>query len=100
MGKVKTKLIICHFYYAGLLYCLSWFQTFIIILKVIVFSLKQCYTKQGLELTRVTVIDSEMKVIYDTFVKPESKVVDYNTRWVCLPQLDSVRVVSDIEFNR
>lgn len=40
----------------------------------------QCYTKQGLELTRVTVIDSEMKVIYDTFVKPESKVVDYNTR--------------------
>lgn len=42
--------------------------------------LNQCYTKQGLELTRVTVIDSEMKVVYDTFVKPESKVVDYNTR--------------------
>uniref|UniRef100_A0A665WRH7 Exonuclease domain-containing protein n=1 Tax=Echeneis naucrates TaxID=173247 RepID=A0A665WRH7_ECHNA len=40
-----------------------------------------CYTKQGLELTRVTVIDSDMKVIYDTFVKPESKVVDYNTRF-------------------
>ncbi len=40
----------------------------------------QCYTKQGLELTRVTVIDSEMKVVYDTFVKPYSKVVDYNTR--------------------
>lgn len=44
--------------------------------------LKQCYTRQGLDLTRVTVIDSEMKVIYDTFVKPESKVVDYNTRSV------------------
>lgn len=42
---------------------------------------EMCYTKQGLELTRVTVIDSEMKVIYDTFVKPESKVVDYNTRF-------------------
>ncbi|XP_067369916.1 RNA exonuclease 1 homolog isoform X2 [Channa argus] len=41
----------------------------------------KCYTKQGLELTRVTVIDAEMKVIYDTFVKPESKVVDYNTRF-------------------
>lgn len=40
----------------------------------------QCYTKQGLELTRVTVIDSDLKVIYDTFVKPVSKVVDYNTR--------------------
>ncbi|GLD49799.1 RNA exonuclease 1 homolog isoform X1 [Lates japonicus] len=42
---------------------------------------EMCYTKQGLELTRVTVIDSEMKVIYDTFVKPKSKVVDYNTRF-------------------
>lgn len=42
---------------------------------------EMCYTKQGLELTRVTVIDSERKVIYDTFVKPESKVVDYNTRF-------------------
>uniref|UniRef100_A0A3Q2V8K9 REX1, RNA exonuclease 1 homolog n=1 Tax=Haplochromis burtoni TaxID=8153 RepID=A0A3Q2V8K9_HAPBU len=42
---------------------------------------EMCYTKQGLELTRVTVINSEMKVIYDTFVKPESKVVDYNTRF-------------------
>lgn len=40
----------------------------------------QCYTRQGLELTRVTVIDNEMKVVYDTFVKPVSKVVDYNTR--------------------
>lgn len=42
---------------------------------------EMCYTKQGLELTRVTVIDSQLKVIYDTFVKPASKVVDYNTRF-------------------
>lgn len=32
----------------------------------------------------MTVIDADMRVIYDTFVKPVSKVVDYNTRWVCL----------------
>ncbi|CAN9500319.1 unnamed protein product [Ophioblennius macclurei] len=42
---------------------------------------EMCYTKQGLELTRVTVINAELKVIYDTFVKPDSKVVDYNTRF-------------------
>ncbi|KAI4872301.1 hypothetical protein NFI96_027729 [Prochilodus magdalenae] len=42
---------------------------------------EMCYTKQGLELTRVTVINSDLRVVYDTFVKPESKVVDYNTRF-------------------
>ncbi|XP_030365363.1 RNA exonuclease 1 homolog isoform X4 [Strigops habroptila] len=40
---------------------------------------EMCYTKQGLELTRVTVINSDLKVVYDTFVKPDTKVVDYNT---------------------
>uniref|UniRef100_A0A8C8S182 RNA exonuclease 1 homolog n=1 Tax=Pelusios castaneus TaxID=367368 RepID=A0A8C8S182_9SAUR len=42
---------------------------------------EMCYTKQGLELTRVTVINSSLKVVYDTFVKPDSNVVDYNTRF-------------------
>ncbi|KAH1174587.1 RNA exonuclease 1 homolog isoform X1 [Mauremys mutica] len=42
---------------------------------------EMCYTKQGLELTRVTVISSDLKVVYDTFVKPDNKVVDYNTRF-------------------
>uniref|UniRef100_F7FLP1 RNA exonuclease 1 homolog n=1 Tax=Monodelphis domestica TaxID=13616 RepID=F7FLP1_MONDO len=42
---------------------------------------EMCYTKQGLELTRITVINSDLKVVYDTFVKPDNKVVDYNTRF-------------------
>ncbi|XP_050973798.1 RNA exonuclease 1 homolog [Labeo rohita] len=49
---------------------------------------EMCYTKQGLELTRVTVINSDLRVIYDTFVKPASKVVDYNTRFSGVTQDD------------
>lgn len=40
----------------------------------------QCYTTQGLELARVTVVNSSLQVIYDTFVKPDNDVIDYNTR--------------------
>ncbi|XP_034933898.1 RNA exonuclease 1 homolog isoform X2 [Chelonus insularis] len=39
------------------------------------------YTTQGLELTRVTVIDEDCKVIYETLVKPENTIIDYNTRF-------------------
>ncbi|XP_066430594.1 RNA exonuclease 1 homolog isoform X2 [Eleutherodactylus coqui] len=42
---------------------------------------EMCYTKRGLELTRVTVINTQLKVVYDTFVLPDNKIVDYNTRF-------------------
>lgn len=42
---------------------------------------EMCYTTHGLELARVTVVNSCLQVIYDTFVKPEHEIIDYNTRF-------------------
>uniref|UniRef100_A0A9J7YJZ3 Exonuclease domain-containing protein n=1 Tax=Cyprinus carpio carpio TaxID=630221 RepID=A0A9J7YJZ3_CYPCA len=38
-----------------------------------------CYTTQGLELARVTVVNSSLQVVIDSFVKPDNDVVEYNT---------------------
>ncbi|XP_043096877.1 RNA exonuclease 1 homolog [Puntigrus tetrazona] len=40
-----------------------------------------CYTTQGLELARVTVVNSSLQVVFDSFVKPDTDVIDYNTRF-------------------
>ncbi|XP_048850083.1 RNA exonuclease 1 homolog isoform X3 [Brienomyrus brachyistius] len=47
-----------------------------------------CYTSQGLELLRVTLVNSNLQVIYDAFVKPDSEVIDYNTRFSGISEED------------
>ncbi|GIY75100.1 RNA exonuclease 1 homolog [Caerostris darwini] len=42
---------------------------------------EMCYTTAGVELTRISVIDPDLKTVYETFVKPHNKVLDYNTRF-------------------
>ncbi|XP_054895215.1 RNA exonuclease 1 homolog isoform X2 [Poeciliopsis prolifica] len=49
---------------------------------------EMCYTVQGLELSRVTVISSSLQVVYDTFVRPDNEVIDYNTRFSGISEED------------
>ncbi|GFQ86698.1 RNA exonuclease 1 homolog [Trichonephila clavata] len=42
---------------------------------------EMCYTTAGVELTRISVIDPELKTVYESYVKPFNKVLDYNTRF-------------------
>ncbi|KAJ0172262.1 hypothetical protein K1T71_012235 [Dendrolimus kikuchii] len=42
---------------------------------------EMCYTTHGLDLTRVTVINSACKIVYETLIKPLHPIIDYNTRY-------------------
>ncbi|XP_070820211.1 RNA exonuclease 1 homolog [Chaetodon trifascialis] len=49
---------------------------------------EMCYTIHGLELSRVTLVNSSLQVIYDTFVRPDNEVIDYNTRFSGISEKD------------
>ncbi|CAK6959725.1 RNA exonuclease 1 homolog [Scomber scombrus] len=46
------------------------------------------YTIHGLELSRVTVVNSSRQVVYDTYVRPDNDVIDYNTRFSGISEED------------
>ncbi|KAJ3212164.1 hypothetical protein HK099_007795 [Clydaea vesicula] len=39
------------------------------------------YTTQGMELTRVTIVNFEKKILFDEIIKPESEILDSNQRY-------------------
>ncbi|XP_066598296.1 RNA exonuclease 1 homolog isoform X2 [Prorops nasuta] len=54
------------------------------------------YTTQGLELTRVTVINEDCNVVYETLVKPLNPVIDYNTRFSGITKEDMQGVTTTL----
>lgn len=43
---------------------------------------EMCVTANGMELTRVSVVDESMTLVYDSVVKPDLPIIDYLTRYV------------------
>ncbi|CAG0879037.1 unnamed protein product [Darwinula stevensoni] len=58
---------------------------------------EMCYTTQGNELTRVTVIGSHLETVYETLVKPEKPILDYNTRFSGIQEEDMKHVTTRLQ---
>jgi len=58
---------------------------------------EMCYTVEGFELCRVSVVTSRMKTVYDKYVKPKGRVLDYNTKFSGVTKEDLTHAEKTIE---
>nr|CAG4649957.1 EOG090X01LQ [Sida crystallina] len=57
---------------------------------------EMCYTTEGPELTRVTVVGSDHQTVYETLVKPDNPILDHNTRFSGITEEDLENVRTTI----
>ncbi|KMQ90660.1 exonuclease gor [Lasius niger] len=58
---------------------------------------EMCYTQYGLELTKVTLVNLCGKIIYNKFVKPQTKIIDYNTRFNGITEEQMLNVTTTLK---
>ncbi|KAG5314227.1 GOR Exonuclease, partial [Acromyrmex insinuator] len=57
---------------------------------------EMCYTLQGLELVRVSLVDLYGQVVYDTLVKPSAEIIDFNTKFSGITEDDMSNITKTL----
>jgi RNA exonuclease 1 len=59
---------------------------------------EMCFTRAGLEVVKVTVVDKYGTVVYEKLIKPSNNIVDYNTKFSGITKKDMQEVTDNLQI--
>lgn len=65
-------------------------------LRVVAIDCEMCFTKNGLEVSKVTVVDICGNIVYQKLIKPINNIIDYNTRFSGIRKEDMQDVTDNL----